>query len=104
LTEAFSAMWPNAPHRVLRRSVEAAAALDTDLAGSISTPAGEFDVPRGAVISPTRETRGSVGAMALYAGESVASVDRVESASAIIVDLVGRATALLSAARAGEAK
>jgi hypothetical protein len=33
LTEAYSANWPNAPHRVLRGCIEAAQALTDDLVG-----------------------------------------------------------------------
>jgi NAD(P)H-dependent flavin oxidoreductase YrpB (nitropropane dioxygenase family) len=101
LTEAFSVMWPNAPHRVLRCSIEAAAALEAELAGTMPTPEGPLEIPRGAVISPTRETTGTVDAMALYAGESVAAIDRVEPAAAIINDLVAGAAALLQSAPAG---
>src|SRR3954467_15442551 len=35
LTEAFSTMWPNAPHRVLRSCVAAAEALDDEIVGEI---------------------------------------------------------------------
>src|SRR3970282_171371 len=33
LTEAFSVMWPNAPHRVLRSAIAAAEALAEDVLG-----------------------------------------------------------------------
>jgi NAD(P)H-dependent flavin oxidoreductase YrpB (nitropropane dioxygenase family) len=99
LTEAFSDGWPDAPHRVLRSSVDAAAALAAGPVGTMPTPAGPLEVPRFGVMSPTRETTGAVEAMALYAGESVAAIDRVEPAATIIRDLVSGAESLLAAAR-----
>lgn len=101
LTEAFSVMWPKAPHRVLRRSAEAAAAFGAGVVGTQPTPAGRFEIPCGGVVSPTRETTGRVDAMALYAGESVAATDRVAPAATIIRDLVAGAEALLGVARSG---
>jgi len=101
LTEVFSTMWPNAPHRVLRRSAEAAAALEDGVVGSLPTPRGPFEIPCRGVVSPTRETTGNVDAMALYAGESVAAIDRVEPAAAIVQSLVACAEALLGAAHTG---
>ena len=101
LTEAFSVMWPNAPHRVLRSSVEAAAGLGAGVVGMMPTPEGPFEIPCHGIVSPTRETTGRVDAMALYAGESVAAIDRVEPAATIIRDLVAGAEALLAAAHAG---
>jgi nitronate monooxygenase len=99
VTGVFSTMWPDAPHRVLRRSADAAAALATDVAGTLPTAAGTFPILSRGPASPTRETTGEIDAMALYAGESVAAIDRVEPASTIVRDLVEGAAALLGAAR-----
>ena len=99
LTEAFSVMWPDAPHRVLRSSVEAAAAIGAGVVGEVPTPAGPFEIPCHSIVSPTRETTGQVEAMCLYAGESVAAIDRVEPAATIIRNLVAGAEALLAAAK-----
>jgi NAD(P)H-dependent flavin oxidoreductase YrpB (nitropropane dioxygenase family) len=101
LTEAFSTMWPNAPHRVLRSSVDAAAAFAGEVVGTLPTPNGPFPVPRYGVASPTRETTGTVEAMALYAGESVGAVRRVQPAAEIVRELVDGAAALLSCAGRG---
>jgi nitronate monooxygenase len=101
LTEAFSVMWPHAPHRVLRRSCEAMAAAGGGIVGTLPTPAGPFEIPRGGVVSPTRETTGRIDAMAHYAGESVAATDRTEPAATIIHELIAGAEALLAAANAG---
>jgi NAD(P)H-dependent flavin oxidoreductase YrpB (nitropropane dioxygenase family) len=87
ITETFSVMWPDAPHRVLRSCIDAATALDAEVAGEMRLPTGPLPVPRFAVMSPTRETTGHVDAMALYAGESAASVTRVEPAADIVADL-----------------
>jgi len=98
-TEAFSAMWPNAPHRVLRSCVEAARALDDEVVGEVPLPTGgRLAVPRWSVPAPTRDTVGHVEAMALYAGQSVAGVTRVEPAAAIVRELVEGAASLLAAA------
>ena len=100
LTEEFSVMWPNAPHRVLGSAIEAARALDADVVGT--TPVGDtsMPVPRLSVIPPTRATTGRVDAMALYAGESVGAVTDTRPAGAIVAELVDGAERLLAAAAA----
>lgn len=97
LTEAFSVMWPNAPHRVLRSSVEAADALAGDVAGE--TPLGDQLVPvqRLSVICPSKATTGHIEAMALYAGESVSNVHGVLPAAEIVSQLVSEAEHALAA-------
>jgi NAD(P)H-dependent flavin oxidoreductase YrpB (nitropropane dioxygenase family) len=96
LTEAFSVMWPNAPHRVLRSSVDAAASFNGEVVGTMPTAGGPLLVPHYGVVSPTRETTGTIEAMALYAGESVSAVRRVQPAAEIIRELTEGAEALLS--------
>ncbi len=39
-TEAFSATWPGAPHRVLRSCIRAAEAIDNDVVGAIAAVDG----------------------------------------------------------------
>jgi NAD(P)H-dependent flavin oxidoreductase YrpB (nitropropane dioxygenase family) len=95
LTRAFSVMWPDAPHRVLRSCVEAAAALPEGLVGRTVVGGVEVPLPRFAVPSPTRETTGKVEAMPLYAGESVGAVKAVRPAGEILRELVDGALALL---------
>ena len=85
LTEAFSMGWPHAPHRVLRRCVEASA-LD---------PALRSPVP------PTRAFDGDVAAAALYAGESVGDVTAVLPAAAVVRELVRDADAVMRRTRPG---
>jgi nitronate monooxygenase len=84
LTETFSHTWP-APHRVLRGCVDAVLALD---AGVVATT-DEGPVPRLSPAPPTRDARGHVGAMAHYAGQSVAHVRSRQPAREIVRELVG---------------
>ena len=96
LTDAFSVMWPNAPHRVLRSAIEAASACKDDIVGEM--PAGDggrMPLPRFAVPAPTRDTTGRIEAMALYAGESVGAVREILPAADIVHELADGAEALL---------
>lgn len=90
LTEAFSMMWPNAPHRVLRSCVAAAEQLDGDVVGEVDYAGQCMPIERFGVMAPTSETRGRIECMALYAGESVGAVTRREPAAAIVRDLCAR--------------
>ncbi|MEM7412179.1 MAG: nitronate monooxygenase [Myxococcota bacterium] len=101
LTEAFSVMWPNAPHRVLRSSITAAEALSEDIIGEVQLSDQTLPVQRLSVICPSKETTGHIEAMALYAGESVTNVRSVEPAASIVSDLVSGATAALARASGG---
>jgi nitronate monooxygenase len=95
LTEAFSGMWPNAPHRVLRSAITAAEALSDDVVGEERGAEGAFPIPRFSVVPPTLATTGHVEAMALYAGESVTNVTAVQPAADIVAELVAGAERLL---------
>jgi NAD(P)H-dependent flavin oxidoreductase YrpB (nitropropane dioxygenase family) len=95
LTEAFSVMWPNAPHRVLRSAIARAEALDDEIIGEDHDGAEALPVPRLSVISPSARTTGHVEAMALYAGESVGDVTSVRPAGEIVAELVAGAERLL---------
>lgn len=94
-TEAFSVMWPNAPHRVLRSCVAAAEKLAAEIIGEVPDLTGTMPVPRFSVIAPTRETTGNVEAMALYAGESVSSITHIEPTAEIVRRLTEGAARLL---------
>lgn len=98
LTKAFSVMWPNAPHRVLRSSIASAEALSVDVLGEVRLGGQVVPVQRLSVICPTTETTGNIEAMALYAGESVANVHSVQPAAAIVSELVSGATDALNRA------
>jgi len=97
LTEAFSVMWPNAPHRVLRSSVEAAERFADPVVGELTIAGTAMPIPRASAISPSVTTTGAIEAMALYAGESVANVNDVRPAGDIVRELVEGAERLLRA-------
>jgi NAD(P)H-dependent flavin oxidoreductase YrpB (nitropropane dioxygenase family) len=97
-TEAYSVGWPDAPHRVLRSAIAAAEDLPPDTVVG-ETPIGDAlaPIPRFGVYPPNRGSTGRIEAMALYAGESVSAVKRVEPAAAIVRELIDGAEALLRA-------
>ncbi|HET8930123.1 MAG TPA: nitronate monooxygenase, partial [Acidimicrobiales bacterium] len=70
VTETFALGWPDAPHRVLRSSIEA-----SDL-----SPAQRLPLP------PGRSFDGDVGAAALYAGRSVDAVTGETTAAEIVAE------------------
>jgi len=96
LTQTFSVGWPEAPHRVLRSAVQAAEALDTEQAGEASGGGRPFAIPRFAVQSPHRATRGHIDAMALYAGQSVSTVTAITPAADVVREIATDAEELLS--------
>jgi NAD(P)H-dependent flavin oxidoreductase YrpB (nitropropane dioxygenase family) len=87
LTEAFSATWPNAPHRVLHSCVEAAQASPDEVVGHTVVGGVSHPVVRFASPTPTRAATGNIAAMALYAGESVSAVRAVRPAADIVREL-----------------
>jgi NAD(P)H-dependent flavin oxidoreductase YrpB (nitropropane dioxygenase family) len=97
LTTAFSVMWPDAPHRVLRSCVEAAEAVPNDIVGEMSAGTARMPVPKFSVPSPTRDTTGAIEAMALYAGESVGAITSAVSAAEVVRELSEGAERLLRA-------
>jgi NAD(P)H-dependent flavin oxidoreductase YrpB (nitropropane dioxygenase family) len=88
LTTAFCVGWPDAPHRVLRSSVDAASNLDGDRVGVIGVGPGAQAVARRSPIMATRDFHGHAEATALYAGYSVDAVRRVQPASEIVDELL----------------
>jgi NAD(P)H-dependent flavin oxidoreductase YrpB (nitropropane dioxygenase family) len=98
LTEAFSANWPNAPHRVLRSCVEAVDRFQGDVVGETSQPwAPNIRVPvhsRDSFVAD-KTTTGEFAAMPLWAGESVGGVKRLQPAGEIVRELADEAEALL---------
>jgi hypothetical protein len=95
LTQAYSLGWPNAPHRVLRSAIEAAELAPDGVLGEERWGGQVLPIPRFAVNPPSKTTTGHVEAMALYAGESVTHVTKVEPAAAIVAELVAGAEQLL---------
>lgn len=95
LTQTFSVGWPEAPHRVLRSAVQAAEALDAEQAGEASGGGFPPVIPRFAVQSPNRATRGHIEAMALYAGQSVTAVTAITPAADVLREIAADAEELL---------
>jgi nitronate monooxygenase len=91
LTKAFHVMLPDMPHRVLRSAVEAATALQEEIAAELVVYGKKLPMPRWAAPNPTRLTTGHWEAMALYAGESVSAVKAVQPAADIVKELVDQA-------------
>lgn len=95
LTEAFSVMWPNAPHRVLRSCVAAAEAIEDEIVGENEHAGERTPVVRLSPPSPGRHATGRIDAMAMYAGQSVSAVQRLQPAEAIVRELAEGAERLL---------
>jgi NAD(P)H-dependent flavin oxidoreductase YrpB (nitropropane dioxygenase family) len=95
LTESFSGMWPDAPHRVLRSCVAAAEEFHGDVVGEIEVAGQRLPVQRLSVPCPTGEVSGAIEAMALYAGQSVGAIDDVKPAGEIVRELSEGAEGLL---------
>ena len=92
-TEAFSVGWSNAPHRVLRSSIAAAEVFEEgDAIGETTRLDGtRMPIIRFQPVVPDKTTMGAIGAMSLWAGESVGSVKRVQPAAEILRELVEEA-------------
>jgi nitronate monooxygenase len=95
LTEAYSANWPNAPHRVLRGCIEAAQALADDLVGQTVIAGATLPLTRFMTPPPTRWCTGKIEAMPHYAGQSVGAVQKIQPAADIVRELAEGAERLL---------
>lgn len=92
VSTAFNAGMPEpGPHRVLRRSIEAAEALTDTHAGVVRVAGLELPVPRFSPQPPTRESTGTIAAMPFYAGQSVGAVRAVQPAAQIVAELAAGA-------------
>ena len=88
VTDAFNVGLPvPGPHRVLRRSIEAAEAVTGDVAGVVRIGGEEVPLPPFAPSPPSRDATGNVEAMPFYAGRSVGAVTEVKPAAAIVAEL-----------------
>jgi nitronate monooxygenase len=98
-TERFREFWPDAPHRVLRRSLDAAEAGEGDEApvGTMSAGAERIDVPRFAGFAPVADAEGQIEAMACFAGEGVGAIEAVRPAADIVTEFSTEAAKLLRA-------
>jgi hypothetical protein len=79
----------------LRSAIEAAGAHQGDLVGETDHGGTKVPIQRFSVECPTRETTGAIRAMALYAGQSVGAVTRVQPAREIVAELIDGAERLL---------
>ena len=97
VTEVFSEDWPNAPHRVLRSSAEAAQAFKGEVVGQrkLNSSGEVAPAKRFESFVMTRDTTGALEAMPHWAGESVASVKKIQPAAEIMNELVSEAEKLL---------
>lgn len=97
LVSDFSVFWPPGPepHRVLRRSVDAANAIEGDVAGEAMMFGERRPMPKFAIPPPVADSSGNIEAFAMYAGMSVEGIDRVEPAGQLIERLVRGAEDLL---------
>ena len=96
-TEVFTPNWPNAPHRVLRSSVEAVQAFTGEFVGEgVDTDTGErYPIRRFQGGTIRRSTTGAIEAMPHWAGESVDGVKKLQPAAEIVNELAGDAEKLL---------
>ncbi len=90
LTTAFSGGWPDAPHRVLKRAVEAAGAMDGDTVGRVRFRGQDHPIARFNASPPDINVSGRIEAMALYAGEGVGAVRAKKPAGDVVAELVAR--------------
>lgn len=86
LTEAFGSGWPDAPHRVLGSSIQAAEAFSGEVVAVVGDRELGVFSPRAA----TSDVRGEISAMALYAGESVDHVKEVQPAATVVGELTAK--------------
>ena len=77
--------------------MEAAEALEGDIAGDMPMGVVQIPLPKFAVPCPTRDMTGTIAAMALSAGESVGAVTSAASAAEVVRELADGAERLLRA-------
>lgn len=87
LTETFSVGWPQAHHRVLKSCVSAVKAFEGEVVGERNLAGVKNPIPKGSIALPTKQTTGSIEAMALYTSSSAEAVTEIKSATDIINEL-----------------
>jgi len=105
-TSLFSWDWPDSSHRVLRTAfVEANRGvkprLDEPIVGETMIGDQRLPLPRFVSLPPTIHTTGDIDAMAMYAGEGVAMVNRIQPADEIVRELVATAGRAIAGRMAG---
>jgi NAD(P)H-dependent flavin oxidoreductase YrpB (nitropropane dioxygenase family) len=86
LTTAFHMGWEDAPHRVLRSAIEAAATAAEPVAW-LEAGGQRHPVGRWSAMPPTRSCGGEVTAMAMYAGASVGAITEIVSVADVVASL-----------------
>jgi NAD(P)H-dependent flavin oxidoreductase YrpB (nitropropane dioxygenase family) len=87
VTETFSEDWPNAPHRVLRKCIEAAEGAEGDVVATAEIGGMEVPVARFSTMPPQKTVKGNIAAMCHYAGTSVDGVKKRQPAADIVAEL-----------------
>ena len=97
LTEEFGTGWPDAPHRVIRASLDAAKAFQGDTVGErfLKSTNEWSPVRKLQPIAVTNEVRGTIEAMPHWAGEGVGSVKSILPAAKIVAQMTTEAEQLL---------
>ena len=98
LSTDFSVLWPGGPepNRVLRRSIDAANAIEGDVAGEAMLFGEKRPMPKFAMPPPVATSSGNIEAFAMYAGMSVENIDAIEPAAQVIERITSGAEKLLS--------
>lgn len=101
LSKCFDGFWPNAPHRTLKNSTyrmwsnagypDAGRRPGED--DFVMRIPGVMEIPRYHAATPSAHMSGDCEAMALYAGTGVGRIANIQSAEALIKDLVAAAAA-----------
>ncbi|UCG26583.1 MAG: nitronate monooxygenase [Chloroflexota bacterium] len=96
-TEAFEVSWPNAPHRLLRASLDTAEAIEGEFSGTMADGwNGErYDVRRFQPEGVHKSATGNITAMSMWAGEGVGGVKKAQTAAEIVQELTSEAELLL---------
>lgn len=91
LTEVFSRGFRDAPHRVLRScALEVEALRDETVGETTGLDGTRVSAPRLFAFAVDKSATGTIGAMSLFAGESVGVVKRIQSAADIVRELTER--------------
>lgn len=95
LTSAFSNGWPDAPHRILESCIKATEQHDGETVGTIVLGGQTLPIPKFNVVPPDDSAAGNIAAMCQYAGQSVETVVKRETAAEVVHSLVTNAEELL---------
>jgi NAD(P)H-dependent flavin oxidoreductase YrpB (nitropropane dioxygenase family) len=96
-TEAFGVGWPNAPHRVLQSSLDAAQSFEGEIVGSMADTWNDerYELRPFEPEAIHKSATGNISAMSHWAGESVTGLKREQTAHEIVRELTSEAETLL---------